>query len=75
MWRGHPVSESQTGDMCPFCDAPWGSCAHALWLEEWETVALEYEAVAEAGGRRGDDPASASDHSAKKPDEATLSTR
>ncbi len=75
MWGGHPVSKGKTGDMCPFCNAPWGGCAHALWLEEWEAVALKYEAAPETTGWRADDAASASDQSVKKPDGETPPTR
>lgn len=75
MWGGGTVSEGQAGDMCPFCDAPWGSCAHALWLKEWEAVALEYEAAAETAGWRADGTASASDQSVKIPDRETQPTR
>ncbi|WP_417425032.1 hypothetical protein [Hoeflea sp.] len=30
-------------DQCPFCNAPWGVCGHALLLAEWEADALARE--------------------------------
>lgn len=36
-------------DLCPFCNAPWGTCDHFRLLGQWEEEALDREAVAEAG--------------------------
>ena len=31
-------------DLCPFCNAPWGTCVHIKILLEWEQEALAREA-------------------------------
>lgn len=36
-------------DRCPFCNAPWGICAHIKILLEWEKEALARESRDELG--------------------------
>ena len=37
------MSDSNQIARCPFCNAPWGTCAHIRILLEWEKEALARE--------------------------------